>query len=154
MSFSLSSDAFAADQEIPPRFTCDGDDTSPALSWGDPPQGTQSFALIMDDPDAPVGVFTHWVIYNMGSGARGLPEGVEKTERPANGAAGFQGRNDFGRTGYGGPCPPSGRHHYRFQLYALDGLIDLSPGASKQQLLDALTGHILATTTLTGTYQR
>jgi len=152
MPFFMSMEAFGADQPIPSRFTCDGDDISPELVWTDPPEGTQSFALIMDDPDA--GGFTHWVIYNMGSAARGLPEGVEKTDRPSNGATGFQGRNDFGRVGYGGPCPPGGTHHYRFQLYALDGLVELAPGASKQTLVDAMTGHMLATTTLTGRYKR
>jgi len=152
MTFALTSDAFNEGQLIPARFTCDGDDSSPALSWSDPPDDTQSLALIMDDPDAPVGVFTHWVIYDIPADRRSLPGGVETVDRPSTG--GVQGKNDFGRIGYGGPCPPSGTHHYRFQLYALDSLLNLSPGASKQQLLDAITGHILATDTLTGTYRR
>jgi Raf kinase inhibitor-like YbhB/YbcL family protein len=151
MAFSIRSDAFDQDQPIPSRFTCDGEDVSPALSWSDVPDGTQSFALIVDDPDAPR-VFTHWVLYNLPASAQGLPEGVAKTDRPESG--GFQGRTDFGNTGYGGPCPPPGRpHRYRFRLYALDGLIDLGPGATKQQVLDAIEGHILGQTQLVGTYQ-
>lgn len=153
MAFSIRSDAFDADQPIPSRFTCDGEDVSPALSWSDVPDGTQSFALIVDDPDAPRGVFTHWVLYNLSAGAQGLPEGVAKTERPDTG--GFQGDNGFGNIGYGGPCPPPGSpHHYRFFLYALDGLIDLGPGASKQDVLDAIQGHVLGEAQLVGTYQR
>ena len=153
MAFAIRSDAFDADQPIPTRFTCDGDDVSPALSWSDVPDGTQSLALIMDDPDAPRGVFTHWVLFNLPAGARSLPEGVAKTERPESG--GFQGRNDFGDIGYGGPCPPpGGPHRYRFFLYALDGLIDLGAGASKQQVLDAVEGHVLAEAQLVGSYQR
>ena len=154
MAFSIRSDAFGADQPIPSRFTCDGEDVSPALSWSDVPEGTQSFALITDDPDAPSGVFTHWVMYNTGSTLPGLTEGVEKTERPSQGG-GFQGRNGFGNIGYGGPCPPPGSpHHYRFTLYALDGLIDLGPGASKQQIQDAIQGHVLGEAQLVGTYER
>lgn len=153
MALSLNSAAFEADQAIPSRFTCDGEDVSPALSWSGVPQGTQAFALIMDDPDAPVGVFTHWLLYNIPTTARSLAEGVAKTERPETG--GIQGQNDFGRTGYGGPCPPGGRaHHYRFQLYALDGLIDVGPGASKKQVVDAVQGRILGQAELIGTYQR
>lgn len=153
MAFSIGSQAFAADQPIPRRFTCDGDDVSPALSWADPPAGAQAFALIVDDPDAPGGDFTHWVIYNLAADARELPENVAKAERP--GIAALQGRNDFGRAGYGGPCPPSGRaHHYRFTLYALDGPLDLSPGTTKQHLLDAMDGHVLGEARLVGTYER
>lgn len=154
-TFALASDAFNADGSFPARFTCDGDDVSPALSWEGVPENTASFALIMDDPDAPGGTFTHWVMYNMGSGARGLPEGVEKTERPENGAIGFQGRNDFGDIGYGGPCPPAGdAHSYDFTFYAIDATVNLGPGASKEELLAAMEGRLLAVTTLTGTYKR
>ena len=153
MAFSIRSNGFGADQPIPSRFTCDGEDLSPALSWSDVPDGTQSFAIILDDPDAPRGVFTHWVLYNLPPGAQGLPEGVAKTERPDNG--GFQGKNGFGNVGYGGPCPPPGSpHHYRFTLYTLDGLIDLGPGATKQQVQDAIQGHVLGEAQLVGTYQR
>ncbi len=153
MALTIRSDAFAADQPIPTRFTCDGDDVSPALSWSDVPGGTQSLALIMDDPDAPRGVFTHWVLFNLPASAQSLPEGVAKTERPESG--GVQGRTDFGDIGYGGPCPPpGGPHRYRFSLYALDGQLSLEPGASKQQVLDAMEGHLLGEARLAGTYQR
>jgi Raf kinase inhibitor-like YbhB/YbcL family protein len=121
--------------------------------WNEAPAGKQSFALIMDDPDAPVGVFTHWVIFNIPAGADSLPEGVETSERPSSG--GLQGKNDFGRTGYGGPCPPGGiPHRYNFTLYALDGSLDLAPGASKQQLLGSMEGHVLSETRLVGSYKR
>jgi len=153
MPISLTSDAFEHEEPIPARFTCDGNGVSPALSWDEPPAATQSFALIMDDPDAPIGVFTHWVIYDIPKDARELPEAVENVERPSTG--GTQGRNDSGRIGYSGPCPPGGDpHHYRFELYALDGSLDLRPGASKQEVLDAMMGHSVTTTALAGTYQR
>jgi len=155
MAFSLTSDSFTDSESIPAHFTCDADDVSPALKWRGVPDDTQSFALIMDDPDAPSGTFTHWLIYNMSSQAGGLPEGVQKTERPTNGEGGMQGRNDFGDSGYGGPCPPGGNpHRYNFRLYALDGRLDLDPGASKDELLKAMEGRILGETTLTGTYKR
>ena len=153
MTFSISSDAFGPDEAIPTRFTCDGQDTSPALAWGKVPDGTQSLALIVDDPDAPRGVFTHWVLYDLAAEAQGLPEGVAKAERPDSG--GIQGSNDFGNIGYGGPCPPPGSpHRYRFVLYALDGVLGLEPGASKQQVLSAMEGRILGEARLVGTYER
>jgi Raf kinase inhibitor-like YbhB/YbcL family protein len=152
MAFSLRSDAFSEGEAIPSRFTCDGDDVSPALSWSGAPERTQAFALIMDDPDAPVGVFTHWVLFNLPSSAQGLSEGVPRAERLDTG--GIQGRNDFGQIGYGGPCPPGGTHHYRFFIYALDGALDLDPGASKSRVLDAMGDHILAEAQLTGIYTR
>lgn len=153
MSFILTSTAFALGAAIPTRYTCDGEDRSPELSWHDAPQGAVSFALIMDDPDAPRGVFTHWVLFNLPAGMPGLAEGVTKTERLAGG--GMQGRNDFGKIGYGGPCPPPGNpHHYRFTLYALDTTVQLKPGATKQQAVDALRNHVLAQAQLVGTYQR
>ncbi|TMB68098.1 MAG: YbhB/YbcL family Raf kinase inhibitor-like protein [Chloroflexi bacterium] len=155
MAFSLTSDAFADGGSIPARFTCDGDDVSPALKWQGGPDGTQSFALIMNDPDAPGGTYTHWVIYNISNQASGLTEGVEKTDRPANGEGAAQGSNDFGDNGYGGPCPPGGNaHHYNFRLYALDAMLNLDPGASKEDLLKAMEGRILGETALTGTYKR
>jgi len=155
MEFSLTSDAFTDGESIPSHFTCDGDDISPALRWQGGPDGTQSFALIMDDPDAPGGTYTHWVIYNIRPQANALPEGVEQTERPANGEGGVQGQNDFGDNGYGGPCPPGGNpHHYNFRLYALDGTLDLDPGASKGELLKAMEGRTLGEAMLTGTYKR
>lgn len=153
--FSLTSEAFENEETIPARYTCDGEDVSPALTWSGAPADVQSLALIMDDPDAPGGTFTHWLLYNMGSTALSLPEGVETTERPANGAAGFQGGNDGGGIGYGGPCPPEGpAHRYRFTLYALDGLVDVGPGATKDELLSAMEGHVLAETELVGAYGR
>jgi Raf kinase inhibitor-like YbhB/YbcL family protein len=107
----------------------------------------------MDDPDAPVGVFTHWVLFNLPAATTGLPEAVPTQAQLQDGS--LQGKNDFGRTGYGGPCPPSGRpHRYQFTLYALDQTLDLKAGASKKQVLDAMQGHILAQGRLTGTYQR
>jgi Raf kinase inhibitor-like YbhB/YbcL family protein len=151
----LTSDSLAADGTIPLRFTCDGEDISPALSWGTPPEGTQSLALIMDDPDAPGGNFTHWLIYNLDPGARGLPEGVETTESPTNGAGGVQAENDSGDIGYGGPCPPEGSpHRYRFALTSLDTVIDLGPAASRDQILKAIDDHALEISSLTATYGR
>lgn len=152
-TLSLTSDAFQSGGPIPERFTCDGEDVSPPLAWSGVPQDTASFALIMDDPDAPGGTFTHWVIFNIPGGARTLPEGVPTADRLDSGA--LQGRNDFSRTGYGGPCPPSGApHRYRFTLYALDTTLALNPGASKRQVQSAMQGHILGQVTLVGTYQR
>ena len=152
-AFRLSSDAFGQDEEIPARFTCDGDDVSPALSWSGAPQGTDAFALIMDDPDAPGGTFTHWVLYDLPGDTASLPEGVAKTEELDEG--GSQGLNDAGGTGYGGPCPPAGApHRYRFTLYALDGLIGAGAGASKQEVLGAIEGSVLARAELAGTYGR
>lgn len=152
MTISVSSTAFQEGDKIPVKYTCDGQDISPPLVWGEQTP-VQSFALIVDDPDAPGGVFTHWVLYNLSADVRQLGEGTPTQERLENRAQ--QGKNDFGRIGYGGPCPPRGRtHHYRFTIYALDKSLDLEPGASKKQLLDAMEGHILAQGRLTGTYQR
>lgn len=153
MTLSLSSAAFKDGDRIPAKYTCGGQDISPPLVWGEPPQKTQSLALIVDDPDAPGSVFVHWVLFNVTGNIRQLGEGIPGHERIQNGA--LQGRNDFGRIGYGGPCPPRGpAHGYRFTLYALDKPLDLKAGASKQQLLDAMKGHILAQSQLIGTYQR
>jgi Raf kinase inhibitor-like YbhB/YbcL family protein len=156
VDFSLTSEAFGDGEAIPSRFTCDGEDIWPALSWEGAPDEAQSFALTMDDPDAPGGTFNHWLIYNMDAGARSLSESIDMAERPLEGPnGGFQGRNDFGDIGYGGPCPPGGQsHRYDFRLYALDGLIDVGPGASKEELLAAMEGRTLAVATLTGTYER
>lgn len=153
MTLAPSSPAFPEGGKIPARYTCDGQDVSPALTWDEPPVGTQSLALIVDDPDAPVGVWTHWVLFNLPSDSRELPEAVPSQEQLPSGA--LQGRNDFGNIGYGGPCPPpGGPHRYRFTLYALDQSLDLKTGASKKQVLDAMQGHILAQGQLTGTYER
>ena len=153
MVLAVSSPAFQEGSKIPAKYTCEGQDVSPALTWGEPPVETQSFALIVDDPDAPVGVFTHWVIFNIPSDSRQLAEAIPTQAQLPSGA--LQGKNDFGRIGYGGPCPPSGHpHRYRFTVYALDQSLDLDAGASKKQVLDAMRGHILAQGQLTGTYQR
>ena len=153
MALVVSSSAFQEGSKIPARYTCEGQDVSPALSWGEPPAETQSFALIMDDPDAPVGVFTHWVLFNLPADSRGLPEAVPTQPQLPDGS--LQGRNDFGKTGYGGPCPPPGRpHRYQFTLYALDQTLDLKAGASKKQVIDAMQEHSLAQGRLTGIYQR
>jgi Raf kinase inhibitor-like YbhB/YbcL family protein len=153
MTLSLTTTAFATNGPIPARYTCDGEDRSPPLTWSDAPAGAAAFALIMDDPDAPRGVFTHWVLYNLPRDARELSEGVPGVERLPSGA--LQGVNDFGRVGYGGPCPPPGpAHRYRFTLYALDTALNLGPRATKQAVLDAMRGHVLAEGQLIGTYQR
>lgn len=145
--FVLSSPSFAEGGTIPVRNSCDGADLSPALAWQGAPQGTVSFALIVDDPDARG--FIHWVVFDLPGGSGGsLPEGVG----PAGGP--MQGRNDFGRTGYGGPCPPSGTHHYRFTLWALSSRLGLSGNPSAAQVRTALTTKILGQTTLTATYTR
>ncbi len=148
----LESAAFAPDQPIPMRYTADGADVSPPLSWRDPPSGTKSFALIVDDPDAPGRVWTHWVIYHIPAAILSLKEAVPTSPHLASGVR--QGINDFHKTGYGGPSPPSGTHHYSFTLYALDAELSLPAGATKQQLLAAMKGRVLAEARLVGTYRR
>jgi Raf kinase inhibitor-like YbhB/YbcL family protein len=153
MAIQLTSSAFTEGASIPTMYTCDGKDVSPPLKWSNVPEGTKSFALISDDPDAPVGTWVHWVIYDIPAEVTELPEAVPTTETLANGAK--QGRNDFKRIGYGGPCPPrGGPHRYFFKLYALDSQLGLKPGATKKELLKAMEGHILAEGQLMGTYQR
>jgi Raf kinase inhibitor-like YbhB/YbcL family protein len=140
------------DGRIPARFTCDGANISPALSWATPPAATKSFALILDDPDLRP-AFAHWVLYNLPASSRSLPEGVPPGEALADGAR--QGQNDFGKVGYGGPCPPDqSTHHYAFRLYALDSRLELPEGATKQQVVDAFKGHIVAHGRLTASYSR
>ena len=145
--FALESSAFDHAQPIPSRHTCDGDDLSPSLTWTNVPDETRSLALIVDDPDAPSGVFTHWVAWGLEPGAGGLGEGE---------AAPSEGRNDFGTSGYRGPCPPPGhgRHHYAFRLYALDAAVDPGSGADKATLERAIEGHVLTTAELVATYER
>lgn len=153
MELFVSSPAFQEGDRIPTKYTCQGQDVSPLLAWSEPPVGTQSFALIVDDPDAPGGVFTHWVLFNIPSDSRELPEAIPAQAQLPSGA--LQGKNDFGRIGYGGPCPPPGApHRYRFTIYALDQPLDLKAGVSKKPVLDAMQGHITAQGQLTGTYQR
>ncbi len=149
----LKSSAFQNGADIPRKHTCDANDVSPALSWANEPAGTRAFALIVDDPDAPVGTWVHWVIYDLPPETKELAEGIPTTETLANGAK--QGVNDFRKVGYGGPCPPPGpAHRYYFRLYALDAPTNLKPRATKQQLLDAIKGHILGGAQLMGRYKR
>ena len=152
MAFALTSEAFTAGGAIPRPYTGDGEDLSPPLGWGDPPAGTQSFALVCDDPDAPRGTWVHWVLYDLPGSARSLPEGLEPhAELPGGGR---HGENSWGRLGYGGPAPPSGTHRYFFTLYALDQMLELPAGATKGQVLDAMEGHLLAEAELMGVYSR
>jgi len=153
MAFTLTTTAFSAGGAIPKKHTCDDADLSPALAWNDAPAGTQAFALIADDPDAPVGTWTHWVIWNIPAKLTGLAENVLKTEALADGTR--QGRNDFRRIGYGGPCPPPGKpHRYFFRLYALDTKLDLRAGSSRAELERAISGHVLAQAEVMGKYGR
>jgi Raf kinase inhibitor-like YbhB/YbcL family protein len=153
MPIELSSSAFREGETIPKQYTGDGTDMSPTLGWSKPPDNTKSLALICDDPDAPRGTWTHWVLYNLPADARTLEERVPTQESLANGAK--QGKNDFGRIGYGGPAPPKGKpHRYFFKLYALDRILELKAGASKDQLLAAMKGHVVAEGQLMGRYAR
>jgi len=152
MSIELTSSAFAQGQSIPAKYSCNGEDISPALIWGEPPAGTQSFALIMDDPDAPVGTWDHWILFNIPASTRGLPEAFPSDAVLPDGA--MSGKNGWDRMGYGGPCPPSGTHRYYFRLYALDEMLAISAGASKGELEKAMTGHILAKGELMGTFSK
>lgn len=152
MPFQLTSSAFGAGDPIPRKYTCDDHDISPPLEWSDPPQGTQSFALIADDPDAPVGTWVHWLLYNLPAATCALAEAVPPDAELTDGSR--HGRNSWGRPSYGGPCPPGGTHRYFFKLYALDTEPELAAGASKEELLQAMEGHILATTETMGTYTR
>ena len=151
-AMEVRSHAFKPGGMIPAKYTCDGADISPPLTWPDPPAGTKSFALIMDDPDAPVGTWVHWVIWNIPATARALEENVPKTASLPNAAR--QGTNDFKRIGYGGPCPPSGTHRYFFKLYALGSTLSLSPETTKSVLEDTMRRHILAQSELIGKYTR
>jgi len=137
---------------MPVKYTCDGDNVSPPLTWAEPPNGTRTFALIVEDPDAPSQVFTHWLVYDMPVERQELAEGVDS--HPELPQGGTQGQNDFGNTGFGGPCPPQGMHRYVFRLFALDQMLDIAPGASQADLLKFMQGHILETAELTTTYTR
>ena len=152
MAFQLTTTAFQNDGFIPAKFTCDRTDVSPALAWNDPPAGTKSFALIVDDPDAPAGTWVHWVLYDLPPGARGLPEGTAKSRELPDGSR--QGQNDFRRIGYNGPCPPRGApHRYFFKLYALDIKTNLAAGATKRDLERTMEGHVLAKSEIVGRFQ-
>jgi Raf kinase inhibitor-like YbhB/YbcL family protein len=153
VAFTVKSSAFEAGAGIPKKFTCEGPDASPILEWSGTPPKTASFALIMDDPDAPAGTWVHWVLWNLPAGAHSLPEALAKGEQLDDGSR--QGRNDFRKIGYNGPCPPPGKtHRYFFRLYALDVKLDLAPGATRQELDAAMKGHILGEAKYMGTFRR
>jgi len=154
MAFLLTSAAFKDSATIPGKYTCDGVDVSPPLAWSGAPAGTGSLALIADDPDAPGGTWVHWVLYNLPAEVSELPENIAKVESLDLGGA-RQGRNDFRRPGYGGPCPPPGpAHRYFFKLYALDTRLALKAGAQKKDVEAAMEGHVLGSAQLMGTYAR
>src|SRR5437660_1714684 len=152
MTLKLTSTAFDEGGMIPARYTCDGENVSPPLAWSGVPTGTKTLALVADDPDAPRGTWTHWLIYQIPATEKGLPENVPARDTLDSGAR--QGANDFKKTGYGGPCPPTGTHRYFFKLYALDTDLTLPPGATKDQLLKALENHIVAQGQLMGRYKK
>ena len=155
MTFALVSPAFHDRSPLPAKFTCDGADVSPPLGVLDPPPKALSLALICDDPDAPGGTFVHWVLYNLPPDTRSIPEGVPAFEILADLGRARQGKSDFGRIGYGGPCPPPGAaHRYEFRLSALDVLLPLKGGPIKADVERAMEGHVLATSRLVGVYQR
>ncbi|HNY76595.1 MAG TPA: YbhB/YbcL family Raf kinase inhibitor-like protein [Bacteroidales bacterium] len=148
----VKSDSFSDGGMIPAKYTCDGANISPQLSWDNAPKGTKSFVLICEDPDAPMGTFTHWVLYDLPADVHELPENLPKDKILPNGAK--QGITDFKKVGYGGPCPPNGTHRYYFKLYALDTLLNLEPALKKEDILKAMNGHILAQGQIMGKYAR
>ncbi|GIW71395.1 MAG: hypothetical protein KatS3mg102_0937 [Planctomycetota bacterium] len=152
--FALHSAAFADGERIPQHHTCEGEDLSPPLRWSGVPSGTRSFALVCEDPDAPGGLWVHWVLFDLPADSRELAAGLPKTGVLASGAR--QGLNDFGRLGYDGPCPPRGHgpHRYVFRLFALEAPAGLRGGATRKELLAAIEGHVLGEARLTGTYER
>jgi Raf kinase inhibitor-like YbhB/YbcL family protein len=152
MKIKIKSSAFQEGEMIPRQYTCDDKDVSPPLAWDSVPAGTKSLALICDDPDAPMGTWVHWVLYDLPPNVRELPENVPPSKTLATG--GKQGTNDFRKIGYGGPCPPGGTHRYYFKLYALDIELKRDPGMTKAQLLKAMEGHVLAEGQLMGKYKR
>ncbi|MDO8632008.1 MAG: YbhB/YbcL family Raf kinase inhibitor-like protein [Phycisphaerales bacterium] len=157
MTIKVESPAFVNNAKIPTKFTGDGEDVSPGLTWSNLPAGARELALICDDPDAPTSEpWVHWVIYRIAADAKGLPENVAKTASPAEPKGALQGKNSWSKIGYGGPAPPKGHgvHHYHFKLYALDAPLNVSSGLTKKDMLAAMKGHILAQGELVGTYQR
>jgi Raf kinase inhibitor-like YbhB/YbcL family protein len=152
MKLDIKSAAFGEGDLIPRKYTCDGADVSPPLSWSQPPEGTKSMMLICDDPDAPMGTWVHWVLYGLSPDTLELSENVPDDKEVLGGAK--HGVNDFRKYGYGGPCPPGGTHRYFFKLYAVDTEVDLNPGASKDEVLGAIKGHVLAEGQLMGRYSR
>lgn len=153
-TMTLTSTAFENGGRIPVTYSCDHDNISPELKWEGVPVGTKSFALIGDDPDAPAATWTHWLIYNIPPEVRGLPEQVPDKKKLEDGS--MQGLNDFRKIGYGGPCPPEGHgpHHYHFKLYALDAMLDLEPGVSREELDAAMKTHTLGFGQIVGLYER
>jgi Raf kinase inhibitor-like YbhB/YbcL family protein len=153
MTFTLTSPVFASGDSIPNPYTCQGADISPALTWSGQSIQAMSLALVVDDPDAPAGTWVHWLIWNIPATTNLLPENISKQERLGTGA--MQGRNDFGKVGYNGPCPPPGHtHRYFFRLYALDVKLTLAPGTKRKELDAAMEGHILAQAEYMGTFSR
>jgi hypothetical protein len=152
MAITITSSAFTEGAMIPKKHTCDGEDISPDLKWSGVPKEAKSLALICDDPDAPVGTWVHWVLFNILADVTGLPAGISPEAVLKNGA--LHGKNDFRKLGYGGPCPPGGTHRYFFKVYALDTLLDLESGSTKAQIVAAMKGHILAEGQLMGKYKR
>ncbi|MBW2436199.1 MAG: YbhB/YbcL family Raf kinase inhibitor-like protein [Deltaproteobacteria bacterium] len=152
MALVITSSAFSEGQAIPSLYTCDGPDVSPDLAWSGVPETAASLALICDDPDAPMGTWVHWVLFNIPADTDRLPAEIPSDGILENSAC--HGKNDFGKLGYGGPCPPGGTHRYFFKLYALDTQLELDSGSTKAQLLEAMQGHILAEGQLMGTYSR
>jgi Raf kinase inhibitor-like YbhB/YbcL family protein len=152
-SMTVKSLAFSANETIPVKYTCDGPDLSPPLQWSQAPKGSESLALICEDPDAPVGLWVHWVVWGLPPDSTALPEAVTNGRILSTEAR--QGKNDFGNIGYGGPCPPPGKpHRYYFKLYALNVKLDLGPGATRKELLKAMEGHIIGLGELMGRYGR
>jgi hypothetical protein len=151
-SFMILSSAFNSGDSIPVLYTCDGDDISPPLLFSNVPAGTVGLAIVCDDPDAPGGTWTHWVLFNIPASTESLPAALPVDARLPDGSQ--QGLNSWGRTGYGGPCPPSGTHRYFFRAYALDCVIELPSRARAEQVLRAMEGHVLMTAELMGTYSR
>jgi Raf kinase inhibitor-like YbhB/YbcL family protein len=153
MNMHITSIAFVESRPIPDKYTCAGPNVSPPLQWANAPAGVKSFALVVDDPDAPAGTWVHWVLYNLPPAMMSLAENLPSSPELPDGSK--QGVNDFGQPGYGGPCPPPGKpHRYFFKIYALDMVLNLKSGATKRQVLNAMEGHILAQGQLMGTYQR
>ena len=154
MSFDLKMPAFSNGGEIPRKYTCSGENVSPPLTWSGVPPQARSLALIVDDPDAPGGTWTHWILWDLPAAATSLPEGVPTNQESLPSGA-RQGKNDFGRIGYGGPCPPPGRpHRYFFRLYALGAAADLKSGASRGELESAIKPHVLAQAEWMGLFKR
>jgi Raf kinase inhibitor-like YbhB/YbcL family protein len=153
MSLAIETSAFSPGGMIPKKYTCDAGDVSPELTWSGAPAGTQAFALIVDDPDAPAGTWTHWIAWNIPASAGKISEGVPKNETLPDGTR--QGKNDFKRIGYGGPCPPPGKpHRYFFKLYALGAKLDLKAGVSRNELEGAIKGKVLGQAEVMGKYGR